>query len=300
MTDIRAFGNGPHFASMDAVQRWAFRSLTRDGIQAAPRGLETHELLGQSFTLTNPRNRIVRSPARNWSLPLALGEFCWHASASTNVEILAYYTPRWRDFSADGHDVARSCYGHRIFSPGPSGHSRWQDLLRLLRADPATRRAVIDLSDTDTPDAFAVDSSCTSSFHALNRDSRLHVIVHMRSNDVVWGLPYDVFLFTMLQEMLALELNLRLGCYLHVAGSLHIYDRHLTMARRVLEESPGAFRAMDAMDKPPDLAGFLDAERAIRLRQGPPALSPYWARLADVLTSHAQKQSGRRELVHSL
>jgi thymidylate synthase len=232
-------------------------------------------------------------------LPLALGEFCWHASASTNVEMLAYYAPRWREFSPDGHDIVRSCYGHRIFLPGPLGHSRWDDLRRLLRADPATRRAVIDLSDADTPDAFAVDSSCTSSFQALNRDGRLHVIVHMRSNDAVWGLPYDVFLFTMLQEMLALELNLRIGCYLHVAGSLHIYARHLAMARRVLEETPGASRAMDAMDMPPDQAGFLEAERAIRLRREPPALSPYWSRLADVLKSHALKQVGRRELVLS-
>jgi hypothetical protein len=58
----------------------------------------------------------------------------------------------------------------------------------------------------------------------------------MRSADAVWGLTYDLFSFTLLQEMMLNELrssgmdDLELGEYIHTAGSLHIYERHFGMA----------------------------------------------------------------------
>ena len=48
---------------------------------------------------------------------------------------------------------------------------------------------------------------------------------YMRSNDLWMGFPYDVFQFTCLQTLLAMELDVELGTYTHVAGSLHLYER---------------------------------------------------------------------------
>ena len=166
-----SFGSGPAFVSMDAVQRWAFERLLESELHSAPRGVPTRELLGQSFTLTNPRARMITAPARRWSLPLAIGEFCWHASASNDVDALAYYAPRWRAFTEDGRTVHGSCYGQRIFGHDRGGRSRWDLLLSLLRKDPASRRAVIDLSGEDQLSSIAVDVSCTSTFQVLIRNS---------------------------------------------------------------------------------------------------------------------------------
>ena len=47
----------------------------------------------------------------------------------------------------------------------------------------------------------------------------------MRSNDVWWGLPYDVFQFTQLQLTLARLLDVAPGEYTHMVGSLHAYER---------------------------------------------------------------------------
>jgi len=113
----------------------------------------------------------------------------------------------------------------------------------------------------------------------------------MRSNDVVWGLPYDVFLFTMLQEMLAQTLDLELGSYIHVAGSFHLYERHLALARRVLDESPPAITEMPPMQPVSDLEHFLAAERAIRLGEAVPLLSPYWANLTGPLVAFARSHA---------
>jgi thymidylate synthase len=38
-------------------------------------------------------------------------------------------------------------------------------------------------------------------------EKQLHLSVTLRSNDAYWGLPHDVFSFTMIQEMMARRLE---------------------------------------------------------------------------------------------
>jgi len=95
-----------------------------------------------------------------------------------------------------------------------------------------------DLVKATLPDG-SKDVPCTLSLQLLIRDRRLHMVVNMRSNDVVWGLPHDVFSFTCLQEVLMLELREAgvpvddLGAYHHHAGSLHVYDTHFDLMAKV-------------------------------------------------------------------
>jgi thymidylate synthase len=55
---------------------------------------------------------------------------------------------------------------------------------------------------------------------------KLHMLVYMRSWDLVWGLSYDVPCFVANQMALAKSLGAEIGSYVHVAGSAHIYERH--------------------------------------------------------------------------
>ena len=64
----------------------------------------------------------------------------------------------------------------------------------------------------------------------------------MRSNDIIFGLCNDVFTFCMFQQLMLNELNIRgaevdLGSYYHHAGSLHLYERHFSMAEKIIVES---------------------------------------------------------------
>lgn len=47
----------------------------------------------------------------------------------------------------------------------------------------------------------------------------------MRSCDLWYGFPYDVFNFCNLQVLLSMELGVELGTYTHICGSLHLYER---------------------------------------------------------------------------
>lgn len=284
--------NLPSFETLDAVQHWSLELLLQEGAFAAPRGLATRELLAAGFCLANPRARKIGSTARGWSEVLAIGEFAWHVSGSTEVAPIAYYASRWRDFSEDGQYIRGSCYGSRIFGSENGSPSQWDRLIQILRDDPATRRAILTVMQPpeDTLSAASVDVPCVSSCQFLIREGRLHAIVKMRSNDVVWGLPYDVFLFTMLQEMLACELSLELGSYFHVAGSFHLYDRHVSLAQRIID---AGICPADPMNEMPGLGGlreFLQLEHELRTKGSSEVNLPdYWATLAAPLSQHAAK-----------
>jgi thymidylate synthase len=120
----------------------------------------------------------------------------------------------------------------------------------------------------------------------------------MRSNDAIWGLPYDVFLFTFLQEMMAIELKVELGSYYHFAGSLHLYERHLGLANRILESQSTSLHEieMPPIDRLEDSLVFLAFEEALRRETTTheiTQLSPYWRELAEVLhVFHASKNFG--------
>jgi thymidylate synthase len=81
------------------------------------------------------------------------------------------------------------------------------------------------------------------------RDNRLHGLAYMRSNDAILGLPYDIFLFTMLQETMAATLVVELGEYHHYAGSLHLYSHHHTMAKEIVRN-----RVESEFEMPPMIA----------------------------------------------
>jgi len=274
--------------SLDELQSWVLSSLLTEGHQTKPRGLETLELFPVTFTLTEPRNRCVANPERRWNLPLAIGEFCWHVSGSNELQFIEYYAKRWREFAEDGSTVRGSCYGHRIFKEPSDGHSQWQQIVELLRVDPQSRRAVLNFQGRTEDLVTDKDVPCASTMQFLVRNSRLHAIVSMRSNDAIWGLPYDVFLFTMFQELLASELCLSLGTYTHTIGSLHLYERHFDLAQRIISVPVVQTGEMPAMEQHGQLGTFLELES--RLRNGERfspelkrALHPYWQNLLAVL-----------------
>lgn len=282
---------------MDEALLFLLGQLLYGGESVAPRGTPTRELVGTAFRLANPRARRITVPARRWKESLAVGELCWHLSQSDSVDFISYYTPTWERFSDDGKRIASSCYGRRIFS-GPN--SQWNRVLAALRSDPASRRAVLTLVDVDANLSLAKDVSCITSLQFLLRDGALSAITTMRSCDVIWGLCYDVYFCTMLQELLAAELGVKLGWYQHEVGSLHLYEAFEEGATQIVREGVSTLApAMDPLEAPEVLPQFLAAEAALREnREGAgdqvERLPRYWRSLAEPLMRLRRRRDGER------
>lgn len=246
------------FDSLESIHSCLMTTLLEDpDCEAAPRGKPIRELIAASFTLMNPRNRLVFSPARAVNYGFGVGELCWYVRGDRDLATMHYYNRRMAQFSDDGETI-NSAYGNRMFQPRwrDEGIANWKgfeytvsqfdNVVAELKADPHSRRAVIHINEPyDLRQAVvrgSKDVPCTMSLQLLIRDRRLHMHALMRSNDVVWGMPYDVFSFTSLQEAFLYTLQDEgvdvedLGSYHHTAGSLHLYDTHFSMAGLVGQE----------------------------------------------------------------
>jgi thymidylate synthase len=285
------------FESIDGIQRQALSLLLSSDLKTSPRGLATSEIIGPTFTLRNPRRRCVTNSARRWSFPLAVGELCWHLSASDDLAFISRYAPRWRDFSDDDSTIAGSCYGKRVFERKEGRPSQWERLIDLLRIDPESRRAVLLLreSNFESLQSERKDVACATSFQCLIRNRTLSAVVYMRSNDAILGLPYDVFFFTMLQELLSTILGLELGHYHHMCGSLHLYDRHIELANRILSTEDVQDLQMPKMRSAADIDKFLEAEKAIRLGKvyDLEQISEYWRGLLSAIECYFDRSPSK-------
>lgn len=206
-----------------------------EGDECSPRGLETRERLNTTFWVENPRTRILSNPGRRWNPFYAVAELVWQFRGTPDPTFLGRYAKWWT--TEQGNVWARaSCYGAKLFGATATKASQFDLVSELLRRDPDTRRAVFTILDNEEISGEdKVGVPCTVSLQTVVRENRLHMHAMMRSNDAYRGLPYDVFFFTVVQELLAVGLGVELGSYAHTAVSAHIYEADIAMVEKCLD-----------------------------------------------------------------
>ena len=291
--------------TIDDLMRSVIESTQKSGRpNSASRGA-TRELTGVLLELRNPRARLSLTESRGRPFS-CLGELCWYLAASDDVEFISYYLPPYRDEAEDG--VIFGAYGPRLFRMRGT-FDQVQNVTQLLRDKPATRRAVIQLFDAADLVGSHHEVPCTCTLQFLLREGSLHLLASMRSNDVIVGLPHDIYCFTMLQEMLARELNVELGGYKHAVGSLHVYDDDAEEATKFLDEGLQSTKSpMPSMPLGSPLASIdtlLKAEKEIRLGDSKSFriaedLDPYWMDLVRMLLAFRYIKDGRIDEIAAL
>lgn len=283
------------FASVEEAYCECLSAVLDGGSIVSPRSSKSIERCGISFRIKNPRARLIFNPERRWSLGYAFGELLWHLSGSDDLDFISYYSSKWRRLSS--HDKSTgSSYGHKIFSGKKP--TRWLAAKALLTRDRDTRRCVIPIFlPTDLQTATtSKDVPCCTLLQFLIRDNKLCMINFMRSNDLMYGFTYDIFLFTFLQELMAVELGVKLGWYLHDVGSLHLYDKDIPWARRILSAEQSPPRSMTKLEQPEELIKVLRWERKLRKTKLTDQslqfdVSPYWQSMLESLRFHKLRRA---------
>jgi thymidylate synthase len=205
--------------------------------RASSRGNPCRERLNRSFTITRPRERVCFAPARRANIIFHFAEVLWYLAGSDDLEHIAYYAPSLRRFSTDGVVLTGTAYGGRTFGEDPAGGSQWDRVRRLLARDPDSKRACIQIFDAaELVIDGNPDVACTLGLQFLLRAGRLHLTAYMRGNDAVRGTLCDVFSFTFLQELMARSLDVELGTYCHIVGSMHVNDADTGWVEDILTE----------------------------------------------------------------
>lgn len=197
-------------------------------------GVVVGELLNTCITITDPTRCILKSKSRKMPIRYAVGELLWYLSGSNKVDDIGVYSKVWKNLTDNGETV-NSAYGYRIFEK--YGFDQMDYVYKVLKEHPDSRQAVIHIKDAiNYLDYPTKDVPCTIALQYFIRDGKLHTTTYMRSNDIWTGFPYDVFSFTAFQTMLAFKLNVGIGEYTHIAGSLHLYERDAISYTKNLEE----------------------------------------------------------------
>ena len=297
--------------------RTCLANLFEHGLEAQPRGTTTRELINYNITLADPRNRVITFPERKTSTKYLLGEFIWYLNGSADPKGILPYAKFWDGIRNSGDNglyaagTINSNYGTRLFGHSdlpaftteastrskPEPINQWQATIAALTADKDSRQAVMSIHVPSDRHVGNKDVPCTFTLQWFIRENKLHLIVNMRSNDIILGFTNDVFQFTMLQEAMMLELRkvypeLQLGHYYHNAGSMHIYSRHFSMAEEIVKNEKAIDISMIPMDRFDDqiLTGLVGVEAAWQAAGAPEdfkfeevgafgLLSPYWQNL---------------------
>ncbi len=202
--------------SMDKI----YKRICED-LQDAPEVRGTKELNNYSFTLTDLNNNVIN--IRNISKSYICGELLWYALGRNDVNFINKFAGLWGRISDDGV-TSYSAYGDIVFKR--HGFNQVEKIIQLLWNDPESRRAVINFNVPNENVIETKDEICTIALQFIIRDGKLNCTGVMRSNDVWYGLPYDVIFFTELTKYIAKRLNVEVGTYTHLVISLHAYKRN--------------------------------------------------------------------------
>ncbi|MET9295489.1 thymidylate synthase [Streptomyces sp. NPDC003077] len=273
----------------------------------APRGFKSRERIGVGFGLRSPVQRHVCLPTRKANLVFNFAEALWYLSGTNELDFIGYYASSIAHYSQDGRTLQGTAYGPRIFRHPPDGLDQWQSVLRTLREDPDSKRAVMQIF---TPRELTVpgniDVACTLALQFMIREGKLCAVGFMRANDAFRGMVSDVFSFTFLQEVMARELGVDVGTYSHHVGSVHVYDSDVERAARVLAEAAEGkvpaipFPAMPKRDNWPYIQQVLSWEARLRsdsVRLSSSALErldlpPYWRDVIGLFECYRQVRHG--------
>lgn len=192
-----------------------------------PRGLATREVLDVTLIVHDITKSLPVGCGRGLRTAIGAIEALQLIGGFSNPELTCRIAPNMKSF--------RETNGQFHGAYGPRLYSQLYEIQQLLTKDPNTRQAVATIwsPGVDLRPLPPSDLPCTVMLQFLVRDGKLIMHTTMRSNDVWWGLAYDVFQFTMLQQTLARCLGLTCGPYHHHAVSLHIYEKDIETALKL-------------------------------------------------------------------
>lgn len=204
------------------------------GSLVTPRFKPCHELRPVAFTTY--RWTCTALPGVNYRF--AYAEFMAILCGWDDVEWLQRFNKNISQFSDDGVTFY-GAYGPRVFY-------QLQGAITHLCQDPDSRQGMAAIWEARDLTKATKDVPCNTHFYLKIRDGQLHMTLSRRSADIIWGVPYDNYVFGLLLTHLADCLQVQTGSLVEVIDSLHVYTPdagYYTAAR--IEQAKGPARPLN-------------------------------------------------------
>jgi thymidylate synthase len=214
-----------------------------------------------------------------------LHELIWFISGDTNIRYLCQNGVRiWDDWpfatyskSADYDGIDIKEFSARIaadanfaakwgdlgpvygfqwrFWPGPNGPvDQLRDVLEGIRSNPDGRRHIVSAWNPGYIDQMALPP-CHAFFQFYVADGKLSCQLYQRSADIFLGVPFNIASYALLLHMMAQDLGLQVGDFVHSLGDAHIYSNHTDQVRLQLSRD---LRALPTLSLNPSVKSLFD------------------------------------------
>lgn len=204
--------------------------LKSAGVQETSRNGPVLVAPGPVLTTYNaPLERVLFDPVRDANPFFHFFESLWMLAGRNDVEFVSRFNQRMKTFSDDG-EVLHGAYGFRWREW--FGFDQLDELVKLLREQPDTRRAVLamwspsgDLVASEGVGGIHMkDVPCNTHCYFDLRGGALNMSIMCRSNDVVWGAyGANAVHFAFLLEYVAMRLGAPVGLMYQFSHNLHLY-----------------------------------------------------------------------------
>lgn len=218
------------------------QAVLKEGEEVSPRAQLTKELCDVTIQLNDPSDVLLDGAnRRNYRPVIGVAEALQLLAGITDAPLMSRITKTFEKFQDGG--ALHGAYGPRLRFQMPR-------VIERIMQDGWTRQAVTTIwdpmydgaGDVELNDDAPRDLPCTVYLSFRIRNNLLTMKTHMRSNDVWLGLPYDVIMFTTLQQTVANVLGMEVGPYVHHADSFHLYERNFADAEQVMSVDPNVLR----------------------------------------------------------
>lgn len=196
-------------------------------------------------TYRRPWERVMFSALRDANPFFHLYECIWMLAGRDDAASVGRYAKTMETF-ADADGTLHGAYGHRWRTA--FGFDQLYSVMDLLRSDPSTRRAVLQMWSPNGDLLQATSSKdvpCNTNVYLDTARGSLDMTVCNRSNDIVWG-AYGANYVHMgfLQEVLSAALDVPMGVYHQFSNNYHTYAERPDVARLIRRADtgvPGAY-----------------------------------------------------------
>lgn len=201
------------------------------------KGTTMRESVGIQLTINDPKKclfYIDELRPFDYVAKYLHGELSWFMSGERTIDYIVKYSKFWEKVCDENREV-NSNYGWHVYYKELSSMGRmtnYQNCLNLLLSDLMSRQAIMLYNEPDLLFNNPKDLVCTQTQQFICRDGKLDSIVYIRSSDAIFGLTYDIPWWSLVQQHLAMDLNVGLGKLIINIGSSHVYERFYDLVEK--------------------------------------------------------------------
>lgn len=112
-----------------------------------------------------------------------------------------------------------------------------KDVIEMIKKTPDSRRLIVSAWNPEDVPSMALPP-CHTMFQFYVNDGKLSCQLYQRSADVFLGVPFNIASYALLTHLIAHEVGLEVGDFVHTLGDAHLYLNHVDQMKEQLSREP--------------------------------------------------------------